>query len=98
MPTKDQTNTVADSRLARQSEQAKSPMKRSQFFALAIVLLFPFLVVEIGTLDLGHEMTYFGRLSQLQSAYVRYALLFIPVCLFAVAAFRNSKRNSSTAF
>jgi hypothetical protein len=71
-------------------------MKRNPLFALALVLVFPYLVVQIGTLDLGHDLTYFGQLSQLQGAYVRYALLLIPVVLFAVAAFRYSKRKSST--
>ena len=71
-------------------------MKRNPFFTLALVLVFPYLVVQMGTLDLGHELTYFGKVSRLQGAYVRYVLLLIPVVLFAVAAFRYSKRKSST--
>jgi hypothetical protein len=71
-------------------------MKRNPFFALALVLVFPYLVVQIGTLDLGHELTYFGKVSQLQSAYVRYTLLLIPMALFVVAAFRYSRRQSTT--
>ena len=71
-------------------------MKRNPFFALALVLVFPYLIVQIGTLDLGHELTYFGKVSQLQGAYVRYTLLLIPMVMFAVAAFRYSRRKSST--
>ena len=71
-------------------------MKRNPFFVLALVFVFPYLLVQIGTLDLGHELTYFGQVSQLQAGYVRYALLLIPVGLFAVAVFCYSKRKSST--
>src|SRR5450755_4424879 len=52
-------------------------MKRDPFLVLAILAFSFFLFVEVGTVDLGHEFTWFGRLSQLQSATVRYALLAI---------------------
>jgi hypothetical protein len=58
--------------------------------------VFPYLIVQMGTLDLGHELTYFGKLSQPQGAYVRYTLLLIPVILFAAGVFRFSRRKPST--
>jgi hypothetical protein len=95
MLTKDQASTVADVLLARQSERSKLPMKRNPFLLLAIMSLFLFVVVEVGTLDLGHEMTYFGTLSQQQSGWVRYMLLFIAVCLFVAAASRHRRLRTS---
>jgi hypothetical protein len=91
MLSKVQASTVADVILARRSERSKPPMKRNPFLFSAIVSFFLFVVVEVGTRDLGHEMTYFRTLSQPQSVCVRYMLLFIAVCLFVAAASRNRR-------
>ena len=95
MLSKVQARTVADVILARRSERSKPPMKRNPFLVSAIVFFFLFVVVSVGTRDLGHEMTYFRMLSQLQSACVRYMLLFVAVCLFVAAALRNRRLRTA---
>jgi hypothetical protein len=45
-------------------------------FSVAALLTVPLsLIVEIGTLAAGHELTWFGTLTQIQSQWVRYSLL-----------------------
>ena len=95
MLSKFQARTVADVILARRSERSKPPMKWNPFLFLAIVSFFLFVVVAVGTRDLGHEITYFRTLSQPQSACVRYMLLFIAVCLFVATALRNRRLRSA---
>ena len=64
-------------------------MKRDPFLVLAILSFSFFLFVEVGTMDLGHEFTWFGRLSQPQSATVRYALLAIFISSAVLTALRH---------
>lgn len=76
---------------ARRPERSKPPKQQNLFFLSAMMSLFLFAVVEVGTLDLRHELTYFHTLSQQQSAWARYALLFVTVGLFVVAASRQRR-------
>jgi hypothetical protein len=70
-------------------------MKRDPFLVLAILAFSFFLFVEVGTVDLGHEFTWFGGLSQQQSALVRHALLAIFISSAALTALRHFKRKPS---
>jgi hypothetical protein len=70
-------------------------MKRDPFLVLAILAFSFFLFVEVGTVDLGHEFTWFGGLSRPQSAMVRYALLAIFISSAALTALRHFKRKRS---
>lgn len=60
-------------------------------FVTAVILTVPlFLVVEIGTLAAGRELTWFGTLSPTQSAWVRHALLAVAAASVGCAiAFRE---------
>jgi hypothetical protein len=71
-------------------------MKRDPFLVLAILAFSFFLLVEVGTVDLGHEFTWFGRLSQAQGATVRHALLAIFISSAAVTALRHFTRKPSS--
>jgi hypothetical protein len=70
-------------------------MKRDPFLVLAILAFSFFLFVEVGTMDLGHEFTWFGRLSPPQSTIVRYALLAIFISSAALTALRHFTRKPS---
>jgi hypothetical protein len=70
-------------------------MKRDPFLVLAILAFSFFLFVEVGTVDLGHEFTWFGRLSQSHSAMLRHALLAIFISSAAVTALRHFTRKPS---
>jgi hypothetical protein len=60
------------------------------FAPSAVCLAF---MIEVGTLDLGREFTWFGKLSQQQSAWVRYCV-FTVAALPVIAAFVYCKRGS----
>jgi hypothetical protein len=49
-------------------------------------------MLEVGTWDLGREFTWFNKLSQQQSAWVRYCILTIAA-LLVVAAFVYRRRD-----
>ena len=52
------------------------------------------LVVEVGTLDLGHELTWFGAASPAVAAAVRYVIVGVSIVLIiAAAALRNRGRE-----
>jgi hypothetical protein len=47
-------------------------------------------VLEIGTIDLGHELTWFHRLSQTQSGWLRVAVLSVAIAsTFSAIAYRR---------
>lgn len=70
-------------------------MKRDPFLVLAILAFSFFLLVEVGTVDLGHEFTWFGRLSQSHSTLLRYALLAVFISSTALTALRHFTRKPS---
>jgi hypothetical protein len=61
---------------------------RLNVFVIAATLTVPIaVIVEIGTLAAGHELTWFKALSQAQSVWLRHALLALAAasvgCAFA---------------
>jgi hypothetical protein len=67
-------------------------MRRNPYawFAFSVVCLA--FIIEVGTLDLGREFTWFGKLSQQQSAWVRYCV-FTVAALLVIAAFVYRRRS-----
>jgi hypothetical protein len=63
---------------------------RYAWFAFSAVCLA--LVLEVGTRDLGHEFTWFNKLSEQQSAWVRYGV-FTIAALLLIAAFVYRRRG-----
>ena len=57
-----------------------NPYKWPAFVALCLAFVF-----EVGTWSLGHEFTFFGKLSQEESAWVRY-VVFTLAALLVIAA------------
>jgi hypothetical protein len=69
--------------------QTKSnPYKWLAFGAVCLALVF-----EVGTWSLGHEFTFFGKLSQGESAWVRY-VVFTFAALLVIAALVSHVRRS----
>jgi hypothetical protein len=68
-------------------------MRRNPYALFALGAICIALLLEVGTLDLGHEFTWFGKLSLQQSAWVRYCV-FTVAALFVIAAFVYRKRGS----
>ncbi|HEY2782363.1 MAG TPA: hypothetical protein VGN12_14250 [Pirellulales bacterium] len=70
-------------------------MKRNPYVVLAIGAVTLAFLFEVGTRDLGHEFTFFGKLSQGQSAWVRYCVLTVAA-LLVVAAFVYHRRATKS--
>lgn len=66
-------------------------MRRNPCIWLAIVAVCLAAALEAATRDLGHELTWFNRLSPEQSACVRYSA-FTVAALLVIAAFVYRKR------
>jgi hypothetical protein len=49
------------------------------FTIVAMVSLPLAVILEIGTIDLGHELSWFHRLSETQSALLRVAVLSVAI-------------------
>jgi hypothetical protein len=79
--------------LARPGLRAK--IQRSRLTILALVAVCASVLIEVATLDLGHELTWMGHLSQVQGAWVRY-LIFAGTILLIVASFVYRHRHTST--
>jgi hypothetical protein len=61
-------------------------VNRNPLLLVATMAAFVFSILEIRRLDLGHELTWFGNLSQMQALHLRYAALLVTVFPFAAAA------------
>jgi hypothetical protein len=64
------------------------------FFAILSVPLAA--LVELETWLLGHELTYFGRTSPLQSAWIRYALIAAAISSVVLAVLNRRPRAGET--
>jgi hypothetical protein len=71
-------------------------MKHSPLAAFAVGAVALAFVVEIGTLNLGHEFTWFGHVPPAESAWIRYCVLTAAI-LLVVAAVIYRKRGSTRA-
>jgi hypothetical protein len=61
---------------------------------VAMLVLALTVVVEIGTIDLGRELSWFGKLSQVQSAWVRYGLLAGSIAsIICAVVYRRTRRR-----
>jgi H+/Cl- antiporter ClcA len=69
-------------------------MRRNPYALFALGAVCFALVIEVGTLDLGHEFTWFGKLSQQQGAWVRYCV-FTLATLLVIAALVYRSRSSA---
>jgi hypothetical protein len=67
-------------------------MHRNPYAWFAVVAVCFAFAIEVGTRDLGHELTWFNRLSPDQSAWVRYCA-FTVAALLVIAAFVHRKRG-----
>jgi hypothetical protein len=60
------------------------------FTIVAMVSLPLAVILEIGTIDLGHELTWFNRLSETQSGWLRVAILSVAIAsTFSAIAYRR---------
>jgi hypothetical protein len=66
----------------------RNPYKWLAFGAVCLAFVF-----EVGTWSLGHEFTFFGKLSQQESAWVRY-VVFTLAALLVIAALVYHVRRS----
>ncbi len=66
-------------------------MRRNPYAWLAFSAVCLAFVIEVGTLDLGHEFTWFNELSQQQSAWVRYCVFTIAALLVVAALVYRSR-------
>ena len=64
------------------------------FFAILIVPLAA--LVELETLLLDRELTYFGRASPLQSAWIRYVLIAAAISSVVMAVLNHRRRTGET--
>lgn len=60
---------------------------------LALAVAVTFLLIEGTTLLMGHELTWFGQLSESSAAAVRKGLLALAVVLVALALYRMYRRR-----
>lgn len=65
-------------------------------FALAAMVSVPWaIMLRIGTIDLGHELTWFGRLSQVEGAWIRLSVVAVALAsLVCTAVHRRSSRDT----
>jgi hypothetical protein len=72
--------------------------RRAEFnvFLVAATLTVPLaLTVEIGTFAAGRELRWFGKLTQIQSAWLRYSLLAVATASIVCAiAFRERRTEA----
>ena len=68
-------------------------LKFNPFTRLALVTLPLAASLEVGTLDLGHELTWFGHLSQAQSAWIRYCALTVAIACVVMALVLHFRRG-----
>ena len=61
--------------------------------ALAIAVALTFLLIEATTLLVGHELSWFGRLSESSAAAVRKGLLALAVVIVALALYGMYRRR-----
>jgi hypothetical protein len=68
-------------------------MRRNPYAWFAFGAICIAFMIEVGTRDLGHEFTWFNRLSQQQSVWVRYGV-FTIAALLVISAFVHRKRGA----
>jgi hypothetical protein len=69
-------------------------MRRNPYIWFALVAVCFAFTIEVGTRDLGHELTWFNRLSPEQSAWVRYCAITVAALLI-IASFVHRKRGQA---
>jgi hypothetical protein len=72
----------------------RARIQRSRLTILALAAVCTSVSIEVATLDLGHELTWMGHLSQVQGAWVRY-LILTGTILLIVASFVYRHRDTS---
>ena len=65
-----------------------NPYKWLAFSAVSLAFVF-----EVGTWSLGHEFTFFGKLSQEESAWLRYAVFTLAALLVIAALVFHIRRS-----
>jgi hypothetical protein len=68
-------------------------MKLGPFDFAALFVALVLIIVETGTWDLHHELTYFGSLSSYQSEHLRLALRVLLVPLVVAAYLEGMRRR-----
>jgi hypothetical protein len=68
-------------------------MKVRLFGLLALLTTIGAALVEIGTLDLGHELTWFGSLTPVQSAWVRHFFTAAAISSIVVALLSRGRNT-----